>query len=315
VTAESGVENGEGKSLGIAVGDFNDDGWPDLVVANDTQPNFLYVNQGDGTFFDEALFSGIAFDESGRARAGMGIDVADLENNGKLAVGIGNFSREPVSIYCQETGLFLKDITGRAGLTRPTLLSLTFGLLFIDMDMDTRLDLLLANGHIEPDISKVQRDIRFEQPPQFFLQGEDGRFIDVSEEVGQDFQQPLIGRGLAWGDFDRDGDPDLVFTSNNGRPVLFRNDGAASHGWLRVRLRGSSPNVHALGAHVEVRCACGVQQRWMRTGSSYLSQSEFPMLFGLGSCAAADEVRVKWPDGKISTIDQVAGELEISAGG
>jgi hypothetical protein len=297
VTESSGVFNPEGKSLGVAVADFNDDGWPDLVVANDTQPNFLYLNDGDGTFTNVALQAGVAYDEVGRARAGMGIDVADFANNGKLSIAIGNFAREPVSLYTQVNNELFQDLAGAARLTKPTLLMLTFGLLFADFDLDGYPDLIVANGHIEPEINSVQQDITFAQRPQLFRNNGRGQFVEAGDQAGEAFAKPIVGRGVAAADIDDDGDPDVLITANGGAPELLRNDFSdpSSH-WLKIRLQGNAPNLEALGATVIVWAGDLVQRKMARTASSYLSQSENnPLLFGLGAHAQADSIAIRWP--------------------
>lgn len=313
VTVESGILNEEGKSLGIAIADFNDDGWPDLVVSNDTQPNFLYINQGDGTFNDVAIPSGIGYDETGRARAGMGIDIADVENEGRLSIAIGNFSKEPLSLYTQiGDGQLFQDQAGVARLTRPTLLALTFGLRFADFDLDGYLDLVTANGHIEPEINNVQQDITFAQAPQIF-HNSGGRFVDVSTHAGPAFAQSFVGRGIATADIDADGDLDLLFTTNGDAPRLLRNDiqeGLESN-WMRIRLSGAAPNLDAIGAKVTLWSNGKPQSRTVQTGSSYLTQSDIStLIFGLGDTLAADSLVVQWPTSNRSrTLHNVkAGE-------
>ncbi|MFQ5888822.1 MAG: CRTAC1 family protein [Gemmatimonadota bacterium] len=296
VTASAGVLNRDGKSLGIAVSDFNDDGWPDLVVANDTERNFLYLNDGDGTFTDIALRAGVGYDEFGRARAGMGIDVAEVIGEDRLSIAIGNFSREPVSLYTQIGDDLFLDRAGAAGLTNPTLLPLTFGLRFVDVDLDGHRDLLLANGHIEPAINTVQREITFAQPPQLLHNDGRGHLHDITVAVGGALAEPVVGRGLAAADIDRDGDADLLITVNGGAPKLLRNDLPAGANWMRLRLRGNAPNLDAIGAVVTVHAGDLHQRRMVRTGSSYLSQSEMnPLVFGLGAHSRADSTTVRWP--------------------
>ncbi|MCI0693384.1 CRTAC1 family protein [candidate division KSB1 bacterium] len=297
VTEAAGVFNPDGKSLGVAIADFNDDGWPDLVVANDTQPNFLYLNKGNGAFTNMALQAGVAYDEAGRARAGMGIDVADLANQGNLAIAIGNFSREPLSLYTQINKELFQDLAGAARLTKSTLLTLTFGLLFADFDLDGYADLAVANGHIEPEINAVQQDITFAQRPQLFRNNGRGQFVDISDQAGEAFAKPIVGRGLAAADIDNDGDTDLLVTVNGGSPMLLRSDaGEAAANWIKIRLLGDAPNLDAVGAAVTVWAGELVQRKMVRTGSSYLSQSESnPIIFGLGPHSQTDSIAVRWP--------------------
>jgi hypothetical protein len=297
VTSEAGVEDPNGKSLGVAVTDFDDDGWPDLIVANDTYPNFLYRNNGDGTFTDVAVAVGVAFDEFGRARAGMGVDAADLTGEGRLSIAIGNFSHEPLSLYSEVQGGLFQDRAGAARLTNASLLALTFGVLFVDVDLDGLLDLITANGHIEPTVNAVQRDVTFEQRPQLFRNVGGGRFVDASDEVGEAFQEPIVGRGIAQADLDRDGDLDVLLTVNGGAPRLFRNDLATDGArWVRIELQGMHPNLDALGAVVTAYVGERVVRRMVRTGSSYLAQSDIEaVVIGLGDASQADSIWVRWP--------------------
>lgn len=316
VTVEAGVWNPEGKALGVVVADFNDDGWPDVVVANDMQPNFLYQNDGDGTFTDIALGAGVAFDEFGRARAGMGVDVADVTGHGQLSIVIGNFSNEPLALFTPIGGGVFQDLAGSAQLTRPTLLPLTFGVAFVDLDLDGFEDLVTANGHIEPEIQRLNESLTFEQRPQLFHNTGRGSFVDVTEAAGKDFARPSVARGLAVADYDRDGDPDLLITNNGAPPRLLRNDrptGALGN-WLRVRLHGLAPNRDAVGAVVTLYAGDRVLRRTVRAGSSYLSQSETnPILFGLGERAMADSLVVRWPaSGRTTRLESLgAGRLHI----
>lgn len=314
ITERAGVLNEEGKSLAVAIADFNHDDWPDIVVVNDTQPNFLYINNGDGTFINKAIVAGIGYDENGRARAGMGVDIADIKNDGKLAIAIGNFSKEPISLYTQvgNSGLF-QDLAGSARLTRSSLLQLTFGLLFTDLDLDCYQDLVLANGHIEPEINKVQKDITFAQKPQVF-HNVGGSYVDVSAQAGIPFNEPIVGRGMAMADIDRDGDPDLLITVNGGSPRLLRNDTECGNNYIKVSLRGNYPNWQAIGAKISVWSDGMQQKRMVRTGSSYLSQSEVSIqIFGLKKYTKADSILVQWPATGMVTklIDVPAGKLQV----
>ena len=297
ITKKAGVFNPEGKSLGVAIADFNDDGWPDIVVTNDTQPNFLYLNQGNGTFTDIALRAGMAYDEFGRARAGMGLDVADIKNDGNLSIAIGNFSREPISLYTQISGELFQDFAGSARLTKSSLLPLTFGILFDDFDLDGYVDLITGNGHIEPEINSVQQEITFAQPPLLFRNNTLGQFIDISNQIGQSFSQPIVARGIATADIDQDGDLDVLMTVNGGSPKLFRNDLQKVHAnWLKLTLHGNRPNLNAVGAVVTVWAGELKQKKMVRTGSSYLSQSDFStLMFGLGEHSEIDILEIRWP--------------------
>ncbi len=319
-SAAAGLLGLEGKALGVALWDFDGNGGIDIAVANDTRPNFLLSNRGDGVFEERGLALGVAYDEDGRARAGMGIDIADFANDGSPAIAIGNFSREPMSLYrWQPSGGFASH-AARAGLAGPTFAPLTFGVGFFDFDLDGCLDLAIANGHIEPEIASFQPGERHAQPAQLLWCRPGGRFEDASAAAGTDFSRPRVGRGLAGGDLDGDGDIDLLLTENGGRAVLLENRtraGGASGRHLRVRLAQPGRNRDALGAQV-LLCAGGVtQRRLVRTGSSYLSQSELVLTFGLGSAERVDELQVVWPDGYVTMhqVHRLDTTITIARGG
>lgn len=288
-----------GKSLGLAFTDFDDDGWLDVFVANDTVRNFLFHNRGDGTFDEVASLHGIAFDSEGMARGGMGVDVSTFRDDGAIGVAIGNFSNETTALYVSPPGEMQFDDQANAnGLSTVTRLDLTFGTLFVDADLDGRPDLFSVNGHLEEDIALVQSSQSYEQPPRLLWNA--GAKADVEFEslpessVGPDLVKPCVGRGAATADIDADGDPDLVIATCSGPPRLLRNDVDNGHHWLRVVL--DAPIV--VGTTVDVTTPDGRTTRH-RVGPtrSYLSQSDTTLVIGLGENDRIDELNVRWPDG------------------
>ena len=308
VTAAAGVGAPSAKALGVVMLDSDADGWMDLFVANDTQPNQLFRNRGDGTFEDVAVTAAVAFSETGLARAGMGADAADYDDSGLPGLVIGNFSNEMLALYHNEgNGLFI-DEAPRSPLGRATLLTLTFGCFFFDADLDGRLDIFAANGHVADDVGRLQSRVTYAQRPQLFRNAGGGRF-EEAPGAGGGLETPLVGRGAAYADFDGDGDLDVVITANGGAPRLLRNDTAAG-GLLRVRLIGTAANRDGVGARVEVTAGGRTRWRRVRTGSSYASQSELPVTFGLGGAPRVDAVRVIWPAGRVDE----AGPFEAGQG-
>jgi hypothetical protein len=305
VTASSGIFDSSSKSLGVALFDQNHDGWPDLLVANDTQPNKLYRNQHNGTFRDSAVETGIAFSSEGKARAGMGIDVADFENNGTPGVGITNFDNEMIGLY-RMTGKTFEDIAPQSGVGLASRNSLGFGCAFVDVNLDGWLDFAVANGHIDETVRNIRGNVGYAQPPQLFLNNGKGSFHDVAEEVGGSFDQPKVGRGLASGDFDRDGDLDLLITTNNGPAYLYRNDQLAGNRSIRFHLVGTKSNRDAIGATVSLYAGGTMQSRTVKGGSSYLSQSELPVTFGLEKRDQADRIVINWPSGRTEEYKNLA---------
>ena len=310
VTDAAGLRAPSSKALGVVMLDHNDDGWMDLFVANDTQPDQLFENRGDGTFEDIGVLAGVAFSDAGVARAGMGVDAADYDGSGRPDLVIGHFSTEMMALYHNEgNGLFI-DEGPRSAIGRATLLTLTFGCFFFDFDLDGWPDIFAANGHVADDVERVQARITYAQPPQLFRNAGRGRFEEVSAPDTA-LGAAQVGRGAAYADYDRDGDLDVLVTANGGPPRLLRNDGGNANRALRIRTVGTPSNRDGIGARIDV--TTGGRTRWqvVKTGSSYLSQSELPVTFGLGDGTRADSVTVTWPSGRVDRLGAVAADRAI----
>jgi enediyne biosynthesis protein E4 len=306
VTATCGIFDSSSKSLGVAMLDSDQDGWLDLVIANDTQPNKLYRNLRNGHFRDVGLQAGVALSRDGAARAGMGVDVGDFTNGGRSGIAITNFDDEMIGLYRpQGPGLF-DDIAGRAGVGQPSRTRLGFGCVFADLDLDGSLDLVVANGHIDETVRNIRGNVGYAQPPLLFLNDGRGNFRDSTVAAGATFARPRVGRGLAYADYDRDGDLDLLMTTNNGDAVLFRNDQQAGNRSIRFRLTGTKSNRDAIGAVVRIETGGTSQVRMVKSGSSYLSQSELPVTFGVGRRDQVDRVVISWPSGATQEFRRLA---------
>ncbi|HXE80633.1 MAG TPA: CRTAC1 family protein [Vicinamibacterales bacterium] len=312
VSRKAGIADPTSKSLGIAVLDYNGDTWPDLAVANDTQPNKLYRNNRNGTFTEEGVAAGIAYSDEGVARAGMGIDAADYDRSGRPHIVIGNFSNEMVALYHNEGSNLFVDQAPQSAVGQASLLALTFATFFFDYDLDGHLDIFLANGHIEEQIEKVQPKLRHKQPPQMFRNRGAGRFEHVSASLGKDFSVPIVGRGAAYADYDQDGDLDLVITSNHGPARLLRNDGGNRNNWIAVKAVGTKSNRSGLGAVIRLRSASGKQWQTVRSGSSYCSQSDLTQTFGLGKDPEVQALEVEWPSGLRDRIEGIKANQRIT---
>ena len=299
-TEKAGIYDPTSKSLGVAIIDYDQDGWPDIAVSNDTQPNKLYHNNRNGTFKEQAVQAGIAFSEDGIARGAMGIDEADFDRSGFPSLAIGNFSNQMMGLYHNEKTGFFIDIAPSSSVGRSSLLSLSFGLFFFDYDLDGLEDLFVANGHIEPDIGRIQPQVSYTESPLAFHNGGRGRFEDVSRSVG--FTQRLVARGAACADIDNDGAPDILLTTNGGPAYLFHNAGGAQNNALRIRTVGTRSNKDGIGAVVRVRTGGSVNWQTVHSGSSYCSQSELTLTFGLGKATQADSVEIVWPGGQHDTL-------------
>jgi hypothetical protein len=312
VSRKAGVADPTSKSLGVAVLDYNSDGWPDLFVANDTQPNKLYRNHRNGTFTEEGMASGVAFSEEGVARGAMGADAADYDRAGRPHLVVGNFSNQMLGLYHNEgTGLFV-DEAPSSTVGRASLLYLAFAVFFFDYDLDGLVDIYAANGHIEEEIGRVQPRIQYRQPPLLFRNRGNRKFENVTAAMGAEFNRQVVARGAAHGDYDRDGDLDLLVTTNHGPAHLFRNDGGNQNRWISVKTVGTRSTRNGLGAVVRIESATGRQWQMVRSGSSYCSQSDLALTFGLGRDAVVSRLEVEWPSGARDSLANVAANQLIT---
>ena len=312
VTNKAGLGDPNSKSLGVTILDFDNDGWPDIFASNDTQSNKLYRNNGNGTFSERGVSAGVAYGEDGVARGAMGVDWADYDRTGRAHLLVGNFSNQMLGLYHNEgNGLFV-DEAPRSSVGRESLLSLTFGLFFFDYDLDGYPDILTANGHIEEEIGRVQPKIKYQEPPLLFRNLGSKKFENVSNAVGVDFTKPLVGRGAIYGDFDHDGDLDVLLTSNNGPAHLYRNDGGNRNKWISIRTIGTKSNRDGIGASVAIASASGKQWNVVRSGSSYASQSDLALVFGLDQDPVVTSIEVTWPSGTKQKFANVAANQFIT---
>ena len=315
VTQRAGLNDPACKSLGVALLDYNDDGWLDLFVANDTEPNRLYKNNGNGTFTDQAVIAGVAFSGAGTARAGMGVDAGDYDGSGRQGIVVGNFTNESMALYSNDgAGLFTDDAP-QSGIGKMSAQSLTFAVFFFDYDLDGMLDIFAANGHVSDDISVVQPNVKYAQPPHLFHNKGKKKFEEKTSQLGRALQRAIVGRGAAYGDIDNDGDLDLLITSNNGPARLLRNENANQNDLLRVKTVGTTSNRDGIGAKVTVKTAKGLKVFGMvKTGSSYCSQSELPLVFGLGVPEEGKtlSLEIVWPSGQRDTITDVKPNQSVT---
>jgi hypothetical protein len=310
-TKKAGLGDPTSKTLGIAILDYDNDGWPDLLFSNDTQPNKLYHNNGNGTFTEKGEFAGIAFSENGMARAGMGVDALDYDRSGAPSLLLTNFAHQMLSLYHNDgKGVFV-DEAPRSELGRSTLLTMGFGCFFFDYDLDGWPDIFVANGHINEDIHQVQPNVTYAMSPQLFRNVGKGNFREVTKNMGVSFAVPRVGRGAAYADINNDGRLDVLLATNGGPAYLFQNEAtgeAALQKSLRVKLVGTKSNRDGIGAVVVVAATSDTQTQMVRSGSSYLSASELVLTFGLAQHDAADTVEVRWPSGQVDRL------MDITAG-
>jgi hypothetical protein len=326
VTSTADIRTPLGKSLGVLVFDVEDDGWADLLVANDLEPNLLFRNQKNGTFREIGVEAGVAYSSASKARAGMGIDSAEIANDGREAIIVGNHAREGLALFRPESQGMFVDAAEPAGIFTPSLPFVTFGALFADLDNDSLRDIIAVNGHDDENIERKGDGLTFAQRPLLFHNQGGGRFAEIAGQPGLGLQTPAVARGLATGDYDADGDLDLLISTCNGRPMLLRNDLLSPstpirnpqsairnrNHWLAVRVRGVKSNRDGLGTRVTVE-AGGIRQRgWIRSGSSYCSASDQVAWFGLGASSRVDRLTLRWPNGSEQTVTGLSADREIT---
>jgi enediyne biosynthesis protein E4 len=307
VSVEAGVVNDPGKTWGIVVLDFDGDSWPDFALANDMEPNCLFRNKQDGTFEEVGMMAGIALGDNGTAKAGMGIDAADIDNSGRSSLIVTNFTGEGVSFFLNQGQGMFAESAHLFGLFNPTLSLMGWGTFFFDYDLDGRQDLLVCNGHLYENVAKFQA-VTFKEPPLLF-HNEGGKFIEVGAKRGGDLVKPIVARGSAYADVDGDGDLDILLMENNGKARLLRNEGGNANRWLRIRTVGTKSNKSGIGAKVEVEVGGVKLTQWVKSSASFLSASERVLTFGLGSLDKAEKVTITWPSGQVDTLaDARAGQ-------
>ena len=307
VTKKAGLYDTSSKSLGITVFDANQDGWPDIAISNDTQPNKLYINNHNGTFTEQGVPAGIAYSADGVARAGMGIDAGDYDHSGYPSLLVTNFSNQMVALFHNEKNGLFADIGPESEIGRASLLTLGFGCFFFDYNLDGWPDIYVADGHLDSDIERIQQRVRFAEPPHLFRNMNGKGFEDVAAAMGKEFDAARVARGAAHGDINNDGAPDIAITTNGGPASLFLNEGTTNHA-LRIKLEGTKSNRDGIGAEVSVKAGNLAQKEMLRSGSSYLSASELVLTFGLGQASQADVVEVHWPSGATDRLTNVKAD-------
>jgi hypothetical protein len=311
VTKKAGLYDPTSKSLGIAILDANQDGWPDIAISNDTQPNKLYINNRNGTFTEQGVAAGIAYSDDGVARAGMGIDAADYDRSGWPGLLVTNFSNQMLALYHNErNGLFV-DTAPSSDVGRSSLLTLGFGCFFFDYDLDGWPDFYVADGHLDDSIERIQQRIRFAESPHLYHNLAGKGFADVAASMGPSFDAPRVARGAAYGDINNDGAPDILIATNNGPAALFLNQGSTNHA-LRIKLIGTKSNRDGIGAVVSVKSATTFQKQLLRSGSSYLSASELVLTFGLGASTKADAIEIRWPSGAVDHVTNINADQIVT---
>jgi len=303
VTQQAGVKEPNYYGFGVVFSDFDNDGWPDIYVANDSVPNLLFRNKRDGTFEEMGLISGTSLNLFGRTQAGMGIAVGDYDGDGLFDIYVTNFAEDTNTLYRNLGGMTFADVTAESGAATASRPHIGWGTGFADFDNDGRVDLFVANGHVYPDAHKLEGVSEYLQPKELYRNLGNGRFEEISGRVAGDLSVPRPSRGAAFGDYDNDGDIDVVVVNANSTPSLYRNDGGNRKSWIGFRLIGTSSNRDAIGARVEIDAGGRTQTGEVRSGGSYLSHNDMRVHFGVGSARRIDRVRIRWPNGKTETLN------------
>jgi enediyne biosynthesis protein E4 len=312
VTDRAGLVYRPGKTWGVVILDYDDDGWMDIALANDMEPNCLYHNEKDGTFREVALEAGVALGANGVAKAGMGVDAGDIDNSGRPSLIVSNFTGEGLSLFQNQGGGQFAESSHAWQIADVSLLRMGWGLFFFDYDLDGRLDALAANGHLYENVHMFQPDVTFKEPP-LLLHNEGKRFVDVAASHGAAIARPIVARGSSYADIDGDGDLDVLLAENDGPAHLLRNEGGNKNHWLRIRTVGSNSNRNGIGAKVVAEAKGVKQTRWVKSAASFLSSSELTVTFGLGQISAADKVTITWPSGKVDTHTAVKSDQVVVA--
>ena len=294
-SVRSGINKARGKGLGVVPGDIDNDGDMDIYVANDKVMNLLFINDGLGHFTEKALFTGVGFNENGRAEAGMGVDFGDVNRDGWLDLFVTNFSGETNTLYLNEKNGFLVDATSRTGLGHPSINLLGFGTKFVDLDLDGWLDIFIVNGHVIDNIKLFNRDYTHAQQKQIFINQGNERFLDQTITIGGDLLKPAVGRGAAFGDIDNDGDIDIAISNNNGKANLLLNEGKPKGHWIGFQLEGKTCNREAIGSKLKITTDSGIQVAWVNPAASYLASNDPRVLFGLGPDEMVTSLEIQWP--------------------
>ena len=312
VTLAAGIADPGHPGFGVVFSDFDNDGWPDIYVANDSVANLLFGNNGDGTFTEVGVISGTALSLSGREQAGMGVGIGDYDADGDFDIYVTNFAEDVNALYQNIAEFFFVDVTEVSGAARASRPYVGWGTGFVDLDNDGWLDLFVANGHVYPGMDELNERTRYLQPKEVYRNLGDGSFVNVAPDLEGDLMTPLSARGAAFGDYDNDGDVDIVVINFNAPPSLYRNDGGNLNRWITFRLVGDTSNRDAIGARVEIDVGERTQIGEVRSGGSYLSHNDMRIHFGLGQAPSVDAVRIHWPSGMTEVLTDVDANQFVS---